>query len=272
MSKFHSDEVPDDALKSVSEQLGGWLDQTTAGKFHAAVAGPTPAPTHGAGDTGSTADDAGGEPMPSPPQPAPKPWFAMRETFAVWTLSVEQIEEGLQTGADLVRLAKPTGRWHHQVVCDGKAVGFARTLSESGSGLDVCQLYVSDLAKHIDAAVAWVDEFEEKQPDYAESNPLVLLLYVPSYQTHAFLLVKWLDEGSLTRRLLEDPKADPGGESVSTDVLIIDAPSYLPTLRPQTMLSSRELLEVFRQHEPLGGGLTFAPTESVPPGGLRERG
>lgn len=259
MLKFHADELADDNLDSVSRQLGDWFDEATLGKFHTASA---PKEFSGALEAenfkGSTLSAYAGPPS-----------LELRETFAVWSLRDDKISEGLRTGADLVQLAEPTGRWHHQVVCNDLPVGFARSVSEDGGGCGVSQLYVSDLAAYIDDAIRWVDEFEKANPLYAASNPLVRLLFIPSYQTHAFWLVK-SPPGSSLRALMSQALRGVGinlkpGRPES-DVFIIDAPSYLRPLRPQTLLSSRELLDVFRDHEPRGGGLTFAAPPPAPSG------
>jgi len=259
--KFHPDETPPGALKGVSRQLGGWLDKTMAGKFRAA--GGAPDLTNEFLALGSGADSS------TPPS------FELRETFRVYTLRFGQIEKGLKEGSDLTQLAEPTGRWHHQVMCNGQPVGFARSLSESAEGFDVCQLYVSALARRIDKAVTWIDDFEQSNPDYAASDPVVRLLFIPSYQTHAFWIVRGSSGGSLralASRVLKSVGLNVMRESGGSDVLIIDAPSYLTDvppdqkpLRGETLLSSKELLEAFHGKEPLGGGLTFG--SSMPPPG-----
>jgi hypothetical protein len=252
MSKFHPDDVPNDALKSVSQQLGDWFDATTVGEFH-----PTsvmPGATHELPNINEGVAIAEGGSMPS--APAPPPSFELRETFAIWSLSIDRIEDGLRTDKDLVELARWTGRWHHQVVCNERPVGFARSTNRSVAALDVCQLYTSDLAKHIDDAITWLDEFEAQNPDNAASNRLVRLLFVPSYQTHAFWLIKEPPKDS--PETLGSSRVNPEPVQAGSDVLIIDAPSYLEPLRPLMMLTSNELLEALREKEPLGGGLTFS--------------
>ena len=253
MAKFHSDEVSDLALTGVSRQLGSWLDETTAGRLYEAT--QKPGPPHGFPNVNETALTDGG------PTPAPPPSFEMSETFVVCTLSLDRLEEGQRTGVDLFYLAQETGRWHHQIVCNGRPAGFARTTSENVAGMDVCQLYVSPLARHIDDAIDWLDEFEKKNPDYAAFNPLVRLLFIPSYQTHAFWLIR--DPEGLLRRLgsrdLGAVGISPEQPQVTSDVLIIDAPPYLSPLRPLTMLTSRDLLDALREKQPLGGGLDFGP-------------
>lgn len=260
MTKFHPDKVSHGALEGVSRQLGGWLDGTTAGKFRAAST------ASGLAHESLTLDSL--TDFSTPPANAQPPSFELRETFCVYSLRFDRIEEGLQTGADLVQLAEPTGRWHHQVMCGGWTVGFARSLSESAASFNVCQLYVSDLAKHIDDAVTWIDAFEKQNPAYAASAPVVRLLFIPSYQTHAFWLVRGPSGGffrSLVSRVLRVLGIDAKKETGGSDVLIIDAPSYLRPLRPLTKLSSKELLEAFRGVQPLGGGLTFG-SPMPPPG------
>jgi hypothetical protein len=259
MAKFHADKVSRLALKGVSSQLGGWLDEMTVGKFQEASAEPSPPPPFsGINETAPT-----GGPL-SAKRKRRRPPFELGETFSVFTLSLDRIEEGQRTGVDLFYLAQDTGRYHHQLAYHGQPAGFARTTSENAAGMDVCQLYVSALAKHIDDAINWLDEFEKKDQAYAAFNPLVRLLFIPSYQTHVFWLIR--DPKGLVRRLASRARG-AGGTSrkqpqVTSDVLIIDAPSYLSPLGPLTMLSSRDLLDALREKQPLGGGLFFSPQTS----------
>lgn len=253
MSKFHADKVSSLALKGVSRQLGGWLDEMTVAKFQEASPESSPPPPFVSVNEMALT----GGPLSAQPRWPP---FELGETFAVFTLNLGGIEEGLRTGADLFHLAEETSRWHHQVAYNGQPAGFARSSSEDSAGMDVRQLYLSDLARHIDKAIYWLDEFEVKNPDYAASDSLVRLLFIPSYQTHAFWIIKNMSEG-LFRRLMSWALGRMGinraQPQVTSDVLIIDAPAYLSSLRPLTMLTSQQLLEALSGKPPLGGGLTF---------------
>jgi hypothetical protein len=143
-------------------------------------------------------------------------------------------------------------------VCDGRPTGFARSLSKDGAGPEVRQLYVSDLARHMDEVITVMDEYEKQHPEYAATNPVVRLLFVPSYQTYVFWLRRE-EPGGLMRRLMAamlnllgfDVKAS----NVRSDVFVISAPQSLTPLVHGAMLDSNAFLEAFRDEEPLAGGL-----------------
>lgn len=252
MFSFQPDGLPEDDLHTISKKVGGWLDKRAVDSFHKA-AGGTVAPQGLLTAARSRSKQA------APPQ------FELGETFALWTLELDAIVKGLQTGDDLIKLAGPSGRWHHQIRVNQQPVGYARTCrpedeaveaapqrrrrskaknqpagpasayqTESGNDFSLRQLYVSDLGAAIADAIRWIDNFEKKNQEYASDNPLVRLLYVQAYYVTAFWLVK-----------------EREGES---DLLLIDAPLSLKGLRYDRLLSSREFLEAFRDApRPIGG-------------------
>jgi hypothetical protein len=248
---FHPDQISKEKLENVSMQLGRWLDKTATERFRAAGEKVGASPAFLNNDELSLTEAS------APPLATQPPSFRLGETFVLWSLGFDRITDGLRTGVDLVQLARPTGRWHHQIKINAEPVGFARSFSKDDAlGLDVRQMFVSDLARYIDEALAWIDEFEVEHPDYAASHSLVRLLFVPAYQTHAFWLSRG-DSGSWLQSLMSRaakifgmaPKQNDG----KSDLLIIDAPSHLSALRPNTLLSSDAFLEAFRGEAPLGG-------------------
>lgn len=252
----HPDQVSTDNLRNVARQLGGWLDPSAAEKFRAAGRGAVPLAESSdvPGSSSPGAADAA-----SPPRAFELPAFELGESFALYSLGAEDIENGLLYGADLTKLARATERWHHQVKVDKKPVGFARSTCKGDADFEVQQIYLSELARYVDEAITWIDRQEEQNPGDAESDPVVRLLVVPVYQVHAFWLckpgadVKPYAAASNAATRVGSGAWPKGGES---HVLVIDAPRHLDGLRPDTLLGSKEFLEAFRGKEQFGG-LTF---------------
>lgn len=110
----------------------------------------------------------------------------IRESFELWTLELDALVYGVTTQNMYLRqLARPTGRWHHQITFDDKAEAFARTsISSTGEGHHVLEeLFISPLARHVDEAINWVDQNTQDLDD-----PLVYLLVAPAHYLHAFWL------------------------------------------------------------------------------------
>lgn len=258
MYSFQPDSLPEDDLRVVSQKVGGWLDSHAVDGFNKA-AGGAPLTLSGSAKPSSQAETE------SPSAEAAPPSFELGETFAVWTLELKAIQEGLKTGDDLIKLAGSSGRWHHQIRVNKQAVGYARTCrpedkaapavaagrrrgrvnsqydglagvtqAEAGNDFSLRQLYISDLALGVADAIQWIDQFEKDNQEYASHDPVVRLLYVQAYYVTAFWLVKE-DEGE-------------------SNVLVIDAPASLKGLQYDRLLSSREFLEAFRDApRPIGG-------------------
>jgi hypothetical protein len=186
----HSDKVPDKALRDVAAQLGEIIgDVLPQSQLLSAM----------------------GEPSMTPPPD-------LGETFAVYRLDPVGVSKFQETGSDLLHLAKPTGRWHHQIVVDGRGEAFARsTAAKMDQGnASLRGLFVSPLATRIDNAIRWINE-------NVGGDPLVRLLVAPAYQIHAFWLVY---EGQ-----------------PESKVFIIKAPSRFSGLKRSRLLKSRQFLK-----------------------------
>jgi hypothetical protein len=151
-------------------------------------------------------------------------------------------------GPSLVGLARRTGRWHHQVKIDDRAVAFARSTEPEASGARLRGLFVSPLALKVDEAITWIDERERRASAGARASggtraagvgrgagadPLVRLLVVLSHQVHAF----WLLEEA----------------SGSSGVLIIDAPPGFAPPGRRTLLGERAFFDLLLRHRPCRG-------------------
>src|SRR5205085_2912671 len=219
----HTYYVSPDNLKRVAQKVVHRLDAQTAKSFRqAGGAGNALAQPLALSETVKAIDEA----VP--------PSFELGETFALYTLGLEAIKEGLKTGADLIDLAKSAERWHHQIKVNKQTVGYARSAqSAQDPNFCLCQLYLSDVARAIAIAIKQLDDLEAQV--YADCDPLVHLLFIPAYYVYAFWVIK-----------------EHAGQS---DVFVIDAPLSLQDLQFDRVLSSQEFLAAFRNVPPPIGGL-----------------
>src|SRR5204863_1584438 len=103
----------------------------------------------------------------------------LKETFEVWTLGLDALAHGVATGKSLSQIARPTGRWHHQIAFAGNASAFARSsMSPEDGHQHVEELFISPLAAKTDQAIDWIDQ-------NTSGDPFVTLLVVPAYYLHA---------------------------------------------------------------------------------------
>jgi hypothetical protein len=146
------------------------------------------------------------------------------ETFPLWILRAEAVAEAAKTGQDLPQIAKAAGLWHHQIEIDGYPKACARTkpLGEAPDSWSLQKVFNSLLAKKIDMAIDWIDR-------NTDGEPLVRLLFVSSYNVHAF----WLSEE----------------ESNENQVFIIDVPNEYTNLETNRLYASGEFLEKLLDEE-----------------------
>lgn len=186
----HTDNLPDDVLDSIAGKIGERLTGLTESAIPF---------------SSTTSAEASPE---------------LRETFALWMLGADDIVN--LPSNKLVLMAKPTGRWHHQIKSGVETKTFARS-TPLGSDADSWSIrevfYESQLAKNIDKAIDWIDQ-------NIENDPLVRLLAVPAYQLYAL----WLSA-------TDDSK-----------VLIVDCPSQFTYLLPNQLLGDQQFLAALR-HE-----------------------
>lgn len=137
----------------------------------------------------------------------------LTETFPVWMLGADAVTK---SDLPLDKLARRTGRWHHQIRFAGAADAYARSmpLGADAASWDIREVYESELAARIDKAIDWIDQ-------NVKGDPEVRLLVVPAYYTHAF----WLSERN------------------GSHVVVIDAPKQYTNLRPQKLYTPKEFLE-----------------------------
>jgi hypothetical protein len=107
------------------------------------------------------------------------------ETFEVWKLIPDAIDEITRGNLDITKLTRPTGIWHHQLRDETRAFGFARS-KPLGAGPDdwsVRDIFMSEVAAKIDTAINWVDR------NIPDNQVEVRLLSLPAYQVEAFWFV-----------------------------------------------------------------------------------
>lgn len=221
---FHTDNISEETVQTLKLDLDLWLaDVVKAGLLPSSSSGgPQPLAEH------LNVMEEATVPELDVAQ------YELGETFTEYILGAETIRTQMHSGADLARLVKATGRRHHQLKLNKQPVAYARSLiSEGGPAGEICQFLISNLAGSIQNAIRWIDEYEERDPEYASTQPAVRLLVVPSYNVYAF----WIFRETL-------------GES---NVLIIAAPVWLTKLVRNRLLTTREFLEGFESMKPIEG-------------------
>lgn len=158
-----------------------------------------------------------------------RPEFTLGESFALYVCGLEDVRAAEEPDADLIQIAKPTGRFHHQVRYRGEGFAYARSAEGVVGEHSLRQLRASPLAKRIDEAIALIDLHERLEG----RDSLTRLLVAPAYQVYAFWLI---DEAGPSSR-----------------VLVVDAPERLAGLPRGRFLSSREFLEALRRARPQTG-------------------
>lgn len=116
------------------------------------------------------------------------------ETFEVWMLGQDKITSG---GETMQALAENIERFHHQIFVNGRPALFAR--SKRHPHWHVVAVHVSDLARDIDEAIIWIDQYGLEETD-------ARLLSVPAHYVHAF----WLTNAGEDRfYLVQFPPSSP---------------------------------------------------------------
>lgn len=235
--RTYPDRISERGLKAIRDQLGyfvGGAEKVRATDTGDAPEGSPPPDAPAKRGLPPNAETRGEKRSPTrPPSSSYQPTdVRCGESFTLYTLGTDKIrsyEPQQEEGGDpLARLAKNTGRWHHQIKFDGVAQAFARSIiyEDKPKSSSVREFFASPLAGRIDSAIKWIDE-------YVEDELLVRLLTVPSYRIEAFWL---LDERT--------------NESY---VLVVEAPPKFKELPRNRLISSREFLEVLSKNIPSAG-------------------
>lgn len=164
---------------------------------------------------------------------AESPSHEMTENFAVWVINYDELMQSADEKVSAITIPKPTNRWHHQIRKGGKVTGYARSAGSAADALALRQLFDSEIASNIDNAITLLDELEGANPLFQESEWVVRLLVVPTYQVHAFWLVSENSEHSL--------------------LLLIDGPSQLDGLSRRELISLESFVALLRQLQPATG-------------------
>lgn len=225
---FHTDRITPNELGNLTDQLNNWLgDMIGGGLLPKNNAPDSPPDAIGLNELAGIVPDSG---------------YRLGESFIVWTLEYETIESQDSLVKDLSELIRPTDRRHHQLRIDQKPIAYAWSIISENE--TICQVFVSKLAEDIQQAMAWIDDYEKTNPSNANTDPLVRLLTIPSYDVTAFWIYKLMQpkpEGSFK---------EPQRES---NVVIISAPSALERLRKEEFLDTRQFLGAFAGHLPAKG-------------------
>jgi len=160
--------------------------------------------------------------------------FELGEQFLMACLLDKEIRDVNSLNRDLGDLVKPTGRRHHQLKHQKKALAYARSLVEKNETL--CQLFATKLAPKVQEAIEWLDAHEDAE--FAEATWCVRLVTVPTFHTHVFL-IQQLENGS-----------NSTGESY---IFVVSAPDWMEKLPRQKLLRTREFLLAFKSKTPIIG-------------------
>jgi hypothetical protein len=151
----------------------------------------------------------------------------MGDTFPVYALDALRL---LRAADDLSELARPTGRWHHQIKYSGRPRAYARSSpsgAEAGAGRWLIrEVMESDLAEKIDVSFKWLrnvlaDDYQAR------------LLTVPTYHVEAFWVIS--------------------DRPLDQQVVVIDSPPYMKSLTVDVLYSSREFIQSLRSERTVVG-------------------
>ena len=147
----------------------------------------------------------------------------LAETFPVWALTADAVARG---GQPLLKLARQTGQWHHQIRIARKPVGWARSvpLGPTARSWEVREVFNGPLAGQIAEAIDWLDR-------EVKDDSEVRLLDVPAYYTHAF----WV--------------ADPAGPAGDRAV-VIGGPAEATDFKTRKAYSVEDFLKQLTQLKP----------------------
>jgi hypothetical protein len=150
------------------------------------------------------------------------------ETFDVWTIASP-------FATTLTDAAEPTGAYHHQLLANGIAIGYARSWPTAGIATpEVTEVFVSPAAERIAESIDAADS--EGTADVEEV--LVRLLVAESYH----VLALWFVDG-LQR------------------CFVVSAPPGLDDLTPRSFLNGGEFLRQIAKLKPIRGLVFDTPTE-----------
>jgi hypothetical protein len=128
------------------------------------------------------------------------------------------------SSSTLEEIARPTSRWHHQIVENGhEPIAFARSSRHAGALGTKVELVRSRLATKIAEAATWLD-------DHVKRRATVRLLEIPSELVEALWVVP-------------DARTSPSG------ILVVSAPERLRLPRNR-LIGARALITAVRKQTP----------------------
>ena len=151
----------------------------------------------------------------------------LAESFPVYVIDKDPRE---LNGLSLRAVVRHTGQWHHQIKHAGDANEFARSSQASASGStpaapdaaagwQINAIFTSDIAKHLDETIDWID----RNHTQVAADGAVNLLIVPAIFMHAF----WIESAPIEY------------------VVIADVPSEYATLQRERFYAADELMALF---------------------------
>lgn len=156
-------------------------------------------------------------------------------TLTVWSLKPDVLEKLAQTKleGDLSEWAQQTPLLHHQVEWLNQPAGFVRSQREPLYEKSVVQINISSSESPLHGVLEAVTENKFNEEDFMDSDPVMRLLEIPSYQITAIWLFDQL-----------------GRES---RIKVSSAPKRYEGLRQNRLLDSSEFFNALRTGGPLRG-------------------
>ena len=159
----------------------------------------------------------------------PEPNLLASEPLAVWRLipgSLQKLAEADLT-EDISKWVEPTGALYHDIVLEGRPVGFARS-TNSDTGKVVSQINLSPTSRraiHVNEALKVIES--SAADSVLKADPVVRLLEIPAAHVSAL----WLFAEGL-------------GES---RLIVISSAKRYVGLKPNQLMTSRQFLEALKE-------------------------
>ena len=141
--------------------------------------------------------------------------ITLGDSFTLWMLGAENVAAAAHGDwPDLLQLARPLDRWHHQIRIDGKARAFFHSAPSRDSATSA--LFISPMAAGIDKAFAWIQKT-------VREDFLVRLLEAPAYHVVAFWIIDESKNNSQVLLINSLVKFKPGNKKLITSREFLDA-------------------------------------------------
>ena len=149
-------------------------------------------------------------------------------TFQVWLLSKAGVEEGAEGHLDALQIAKPSGRWHHELWALDSVAGSALSRRGPDGAIELERLYYA-----VPGAPAIAPAIAKLKDTELEGDPLLRLLYAPAWEVYALWIIE--KYRSLALCAYTPPWCGIGGAEV------VESQAFLQDLAKQDAIPGRDL-------------------------------